>query len=134
MKKLTHLWKGPYVVINKFPNQINYEVQLLIGGKDRHVVHASNMKVYTEPHATHLSKQLRALESEESEDNEEFEVEQILDKRYEKGSGELWYLVKWKGHDSSANTWEPIKNLIHCRESIKEFERKQTAYQLKQKT
>jgi transposase InsO family protein len=132
VKKLTHLWKGPYVVINKFPNQINYEVQLLIGGKDRHVVHASNMKVYTEPHTTHLSKQMKSLENGEDEDSEEFEMEQILDKRYEKGSGELWYLVKWKGYDSNANTWEPVKNLIHCRESIKEFERKRTADQQQQ--
>ena len=25
-RKLTHLWKGPYVVVNAFPNSINYEV------------------------------------------------------------------------------------------------------------
>ena len=26
VRKLTHLWKGPYVVVNAFPNTINYEV------------------------------------------------------------------------------------------------------------
>ena len=124
VRKLTHMWKGPYVVINKFPNQINYEVQLLMNGKDRHVVHASNMKVYTEPHTTHLSKQLSSLNEDEKlndkDDEDEFEVEEILDRRFERG--ELFYLVKWKNYESSANSWEPIRNLIHCRELIKEFE------------
>lgn len=120
VKKLTHMWKGPYVVIQKFPSGINYEVQLLMNGKDRHVVHASNMKVYTEPHRTHLSKQLQS--SEDEEEQQEFEVEAILDKRQE--NGQLYYLVKWKNFDSSANSWEPINNLIHCRDIIKEFEQR----------
>ena len=33
IKKLTHLWKGPYVIIQKFPGGINYEVQLLMNQK-----------------------------------------------------------------------------------------------------
>jgi hypothetical protein len=62
-----------------------------------------------------------SLEEEEEEKNsEEYEVEKVIDKKDEKG--EKYYLVKWKGYDSSANTWEPLENLIHCRERIKEFE------------
>ena len=120
VKKLTHLWRGPYVVINKFDNQINYEVQQLKSGKDKHVVHASNMKRYTEPHKTGLSKQLMSLMEEEDDVEEEFEVEQIVDRKYE--AEQLLYLVQWKGCDSSFNTWEPMKNLLHCRVKINEFE------------
>jgi hypothetical protein len=123
VKKLTHLWRGPYVVINRFNNLINYEVQLLKSGKDKHVVHASNMKRYTEPHKTGLSKQLMSLmEAEDLEvvEEVEFEVEQILGRKYE--AGELFYLVQWKGYDSSFNTWEPMKNLLHCREKLNQFE------------
>jgi transposase InsO family protein len=122
VRKLTHLWKGPYIVVNKFPNHINYEVQLLNGGGDRHVVHASNIKRYNEPHKTHLSKKLSLEEKEKEKNSEEYEVEKVIDKKDEEG--EKYYLVKWKGYDSSANTWEPLKNLIHCRERIKEFESK----------
>jgi hypothetical protein len=128
VKKLTHLWKGPYVVINKFPNQINYEVQLLRSPKEKLVVHASNMKKYTEPHQTHLSKKLennyreRIQQRFQKEDKDEFEVEEILDKQRE--DGQLWYLVKWKNYDTDANSWEPIENLIHCRDMLKEFEQK----------
>jgi transposase InsO family protein len=128
VKKLTHLWRGPYVVINKFNNQINYEVQLLKSRKDKHVVHASNMKRYTEPHKTGLSKQLMSLmEAEDLEvvEEVEFEVEKILDRKYE--SEELFYLVQWKGYDPSFNTWEPMKNLLHCNEKINEFEESKSA-------
>ena len=125
VKKLTHLWRGPYVVINKFDNQINYEVQQLKSGKDKHVVHASNMKRYIEPHKTGLSKQLMSLVEEEDDVEEEFEVEQIVDRKYE--AEQLLYLVQWKGYDSSFNTWEPMKNLLHCREKINEFEESRSA-------
>jgi len=120
VKKLTHLWRGPYVVVNKFPNRINYEVQLLKSGKDKHIVHASNMKRFHEPHLTHLSKKLKTLEEYDEKHSVEYEVERILDRKYE--DGENYYLVKWKGYDSSESTWEPIKNLIHSREIIKQFE------------
>jgi len=129
VKKLTHLWKGPYVVVNKFGNRINYEVQLLKSGKDKHVVHASNMKRFHEPHLTHLSKKLKPLEEEEEDEKHsvEYEVESILDRKYE--NGENYYLVRWKDYDSSANTWEPIKNLIHSREIIKKFELEREAHE-----
>jgi hypothetical protein len=55
----------------------------------------------------------------------EFVVEQILDRKYE--AEQLLYLVQWKGYDSSFNTWEPMKNLLHCREKIHEFEERRSS-------
>ena len=72
---------------------------------------------------THLSKQLHSLEDEEEQ--QELEVEEVLDRRQEKG--QLYYLIKWKSFDSSANSWEPINNLIHWRDVIKEFEQRKKA-------
>jgi len=81
------------------------------------------MKRYTEPHKTGLSKQLMSLMEEEDDvEEEEFEVEKILDRKYE--DGQLNYLVQWKDYDSSFSTWEPITNLLHCQDKIKEYEDK----------
>jgi hypothetical protein len=65
---------------------------------------------------------IKRMQSEDEEEQQEFEVEEIIDRRQEKGK--LYYLVKWKDFDSSANSWEPISNLIHFREMIKEYEKK----------
>lgn len=44
-------------------------------------------------------------------EDEVFEVEEIRD-RGVGDDGKALYLVKWKGYDSSENTWEPEKNLV----------------------
>ena len=55
------------------------------------------------------------------EDNEVFVVERLLDKRDREGQVE--YLVKWKDHDHTNNTWETRDNLLHeCHQLVTHFE------------
>lgn len=54
----------------------------------------------------------------ENIDQPEYVVEQVLKKRTHRGI--VQYLIKWKGCDSTDNTWEPEENL-NCRKLLKQF-------------
>ncbi|MBW0478547.1 hypothetical protein O181_018262 [Austropuccinia psidii MF-1] len=55
------------------------------------------------------------------EEEEEWEVSQILDSKLKRGKS--WHLMEWKGfsQDSERSTWEPTENLKNCPELVKYF-------------
>jgi hypothetical protein len=59
-------------------------------------------------------------------DELEYEVDTIIDSRRQKQGQktQMEYLVKWKGYDAEHNSWEPKKNLSHCKELIVDYHRK----------
>ena len=60
-------------------------------------------------------------------EGEEYEVEEILNKRVAKGSGSAKsrteYLVSWKGFPRDDATWEPMANLEGSAKLISAYER-----------
>jgi hypothetical protein len=52
-----------------------------------------------------------------TKDEDEFEVEDILERRGQR------YLIKWKGYLHSENTWEPVQNLGNCQMILRQFRR-----------
>ncbi|EGF77697.1 hypothetical protein BATDEDRAFT_91354 [Batrachochytrium dendrobatidis JAM81] len=56
--------------------------------------------------------------SEESLDDEEFEVERII--KFRKHQGVEQFYIKWKGYPDSDNTWEPT-DVVDAPDLVKEF-------------
>lgn len=61
--------------------------------------------------------QLLSTSHSKTEEEDEFEVEEILERRGQR------YLIKWKGYPHSENTWEPIQNLGNCQIILRQFRR-----------
>lgn len=59
-----------------------------------------------------------------SEEDEEYEVEQIVDKRVRFGRVE--YKVKWLGYPESENTWQTVESM-NCPTLVAQFEEKRGA-------
>jgi hypothetical protein len=112
-----HVYLGPF------------KVEAEIGKNAFQLKLPSSMKVHPVFHASRLAPwkpdQIpgRTLEPPPPittpDGEEEYEVEEILDSKIDKGV--LCYHVKWKGYDTSNNTWERKENLRNAEEALEEF-------------
>jgi hypothetical protein len=89
----------------------NYELRLPDEAKIQPGLHKSLF----EP--ADLTSLLLTTFRSQTEEEDEFEVEKILERRGQR------YLVKWKGYPHSENTWEPIQNLGNCQMILRQFRR-----------
>merc|ERR1712079_914709 len=80
--------------------------------------------------AKSLIEKFNAAETESSatksdkrnEEDEEYEVEEVLKKRHRKGK--VQYYVKWKNYEEW--TWEPLDNLANAKSLIEKFNAAET--------
>jgi hypothetical protein len=107
--KLAPKQQGPLEIIEKI-GKTSYKLKTPHHWKIHNVFHGSLLTPYkeTEAHGPNHTQQLPTLIDNE----EEYEVEQIIDVR-RFGKKQSWqYFVKWKGYPDSENTWEPLGNPV----------------------
>jgi len=112
-KKLNNKSIEPFKIKRNIKG-ISYKLDLLKGMRIHSVFHAFMLQCCNQ------SIPLQTIETP-VEPNKEYQVENILEKRMI--SGKAHYLIKWKGYNTSENTWEPIENLSDCARTLQHFER-----------
>ncbi|KAL1914579.1 uncharacterized protein VTP21DRAFT_8204 [Calcarisporiella thermophila] len=122
-RKLQHKFIGPYEIIEKI-SAVTCKVKLPDSLRIRPVFHISLLKRFDEGPQEYASRINPPPPPVETEEDIEYEVEYILDKRTRKfGRHERTeYLIKWTGYDETESTWEPLPNLGNAQRAIEEYE------------
>ena len=119
MKKLDYKRFGPYLVLEKL-GAVSYKLKLPVSMKIHNVFHISRLA----PYVTNEYNRNRKINEKPPiiiDDEEHFEVEEILDSK--KVKGKMWYLVSFLGYDSEWDEWTPV-SMLSCPRLIKKFHEK----------
>ncbi len=117
MKKLDHKWAGPFA-ITKVISPAAIKLRLSAWEKNIHpIISVSIVCPYIPDEiAEHLQPPQPSPVM--VDDQEEYEVEEILDSRFR--WGKLWYLVKFVGWSHLDNMWLPHTE-VHAPAAVEEF-------------
>jgi transposase InsO family protein len=112
-KGLDHVKVGPFL-ISKRNGPVTYTLELPPDAKIHPRFHVSLLEPADQE--TPLQHTWRY----ETEEDNEFEVEDLRGYRTRKGLRQIEWLVKWTGYPESDNTWEPESNLHNCQQLLKD--------------
>ena len=114
-KKLDHRQLRPFEVLEKIGTQA-YKLDLPARyGKIHPVFHVSLLEPW------HLQGNDPEPQAIWIDDEKEWEIEKVLDKRTRKGETE--YLIGWKDCPPYEASWEPMEHLENVKKAIMDFER-----------
>jgi hypothetical protein len=117
--KLAPKRHGPFP-ITKVLSPITYQLTLPYQWKIHDVFHVDLLTPYieTEFHGPNHTRPPPDL----IDNNEEYEVEQVLNSRRHSRGCKVQYLVKWKGYPNSDNEWVDWDNM-HAEDALNDFRR-----------
>jgi len=116
-EKLTECFVGPYKVKGIISSNA-IELELPKSIKIYPVVNISRVRLYKPQVEGQKKIPPKPVIIEEEE---EFKVEKILNKRMIRGKEK--FLVRWKGYTVEEDTWESRENLENAKELVEEFKR-----------
>ena len=116
-KKLDDKRYGPFEILEAI-GPSSFKLRLPPTWNIHPVFHQSLLSPYSTPS---FSSQIKPTPSPPDliDDQEEWEVEEILDSRRRRDRTE--FLIKWKDYPHEENTWEPKDNLKHAQKLFKQF-------------
>jgi len=112
-KKLNNKSIKPFEIKRNI-KKLSYELDLLKKMQIHSVFHASMLQCCNQFIPLQTTEMFVKL-------NKEYQIKNILEKRMI--SEKAHYLIKWKGYNTSENTWELIENLNGCTRTLQHFER-----------
>ena len=110
--KLAPVYFGPFKIVRR-ANVNSYELDLPANSRAHRVINVEFFKDH-QPREGELEDP-----PEIEEDDAEYEVSHIVDKKIE--HGKVLYLVRWKGYSPDDDTWEPEENLSNAPDAIEQF-------------
>jgi hypothetical protein len=128
-QKLKARWMGPRRITEVHSDWV-YEVEDLVTLK-RENVHAERLKFYSE-HDLEITEELR---NQIAHNEENFEIDAILDIKYNDEYNRYMILIKWKNFDDDENTWEFIEEIWETTKGVvkKYLDKKDNKTSLKKK-
>ncbi|CCO34382.1 Retrotransposable element Tf2 155 kDa protein type 2 [Rhizoctonia solani AG-1 IB] len=116
-KKLDHKQYGPFSVLERIGSHA-YCLALPETMKIHDVFHVSLLTAYKSDteFKLHFTPPPPVITAE---GEEEYQVDKFVDWAAEDG---IWkYRVRWKGYAPHEDTWEPAKDLQHCKDQLRKF-------------
>jgi hypothetical protein len=104
-EKLSLRWRGPYRIVAARSDHV-FDVEDLLT-KAVAPVHSTRLRFYHDP-----SLEVTAdIHAHLAHQNQGYEVNKLLDLRYDPESKEFYAQVSWLGFEEADNTWEPLLSL-----------------------
>ena len=113
-------WAGPYRIVGV---DVRGNVTVDLDGRHSHnVFHPEKLqRFFPSPACFDARRQAVPTPERDSEGEEQWEVQDILDRR-QNGRDKRWeYKVHWKGYAFDQASWVPESNLMNCRQAVDEF-------------